>query len=101
VWSAAPDAAPTRLDVPGADFVVDVNDDGDVLVAGTAGPAASPAGYLWHDGGLEALGTLGGIAANPKGLSATGLVVGESTTAEENWRAAAWPPVDTQQSPRD
>ncbi|MBL7495037.1 hypothetical protein I6A84_28300 [Frankia sp. CNm7] len=91
LWSAEPDATPTRLGIPSPDYVVGINDGGDVLVAGTVGPTASPGGYLWHDGRLVTLGTLGGLAADPKGLSAGGLVVGQSTSADNIWRAASWP----------
>ncbi|OHV32480.1 hypothetical protein BCD49_30120 [Pseudofrankia sp. EUN1h] len=92
IWSSAPDARPNRLGIADADYVVAINDHGDVLVSALTGPTASPGGRLWHDGQLITLGTLGGTAADPKGLSAHGLVAGVSTSADGTWHAAIWPP---------
>jgi len=93
VWSADPAARPTRLGITNADLVVGLNDRGDVLLAGTAGPTAAPAGYVWHGGRVDVLGPLGGVAADPRGLAADGLAAGTSTSADGSLRAAAWPPV--------
>ncbi|WP_131804120.1 hypothetical protein [Pseudofrankia sp. BMG5.36] len=93
VWSATADAKPTRLGIADADLVVDIDDRGDVLVSALTGPTASPGGYLWHDGRIVVLGTLGGLAVDPTGLAADGLVAGQSTSADGTWHAAIWPPI--------
>ncbi|ONH30277.1 hypothetical protein [Pseudofrankia asymbiotica] len=99
VWSSAPEAHPTRLGIVDADHVVAINDQGDVLLSSITGPTASPGGYLWHDNQLITLATLGGLAADPGGLSADGLVVGASTSTDGAWHATAWPPTPTPDRP--
>jgi probable HAF family extracellular repeat protein len=54
------------------------------------GPPKSPRAFLWQDGKLTDLGTLGGASAFPFAISEAGQVVGQSQNVRGEWRAFAW-----------
>ncbi len=47
-------------------------------------------GFLWHNGTMTEVGTLGGCASDAWGVSDSGVVVGASLTAEDDWHAFRW-----------
>lgn len=50
----------------------------------------SPRAFLWQDGRLTDLGTLGGASAIPFATSERGVVVGQSQNARGEWQAFVW-----------
>lgn len=50
----------------------------------------SPRAFLWQDGALTDLGTLGGASAIPFAINEAGQVVGQSQKANGRWHAFVW-----------
>jgi probable HAF family extracellular repeat protein len=50
----------------------------------------SPRAFLWQDGRLTDLGTLGGESAIPFAINDAGQVVGQSQNAQGEWHAFVW-----------
>jgi probable HAF family extracellular repeat protein len=79
---------PVTLNVPGRSEAVAVNDRGDVI-GWTGSPTAARA-FLWQNGKVTYLGSLGGAHSLPVALNERGAVVGESTAANGTLRAVKW-----------
>lgn len=60
------------------------------VVGGRAMPDGTSQGFLWRDGRMTDLGTLGGGWSHARGISPSGEVVGESTTAQGESHAFVW-----------
>ncbi|MEU4765894.1 hypothetical protein AB0H12_21810 [Actinosynnema sp. NPDC023794] len=86
LWRAG--GGSVTLNVPGRSEAVAVNDRGDVI--GWTGSAGSPRGFLWRDGKVVYLGSLGGTRSLPVALNERGTIVGESTTADATLKAVRW-----------
>jgi probable HAF family extracellular repeat protein len=66
-----------------------LNERGDVVgVSDTA--AGQRHGFLWRDGRMVDLGTLGGSSATPMAVNERRQVVGSSTRADGTFQAFAW-----------
>lgn len=50
----------------------------------------NPRAFLWQDGRLTDLGTLGGASAIPFAINEAGQVVGQSQSAKGEWHAFVW-----------
>ncbi|WP_158845781.1 hypothetical protein [Saccharothrix deserti] len=81
---------PVILDVPGPAEAVAVNDRGDVIGWTSAGNPDAPRAFLWRDGKVSYLGSLGGAHSLPVALNEKGTIVGESTTADGTLKAVKW-----------
>jgi probable HAF family extracellular repeat protein len=86
LWPAG--GRPVTLNVPGRSEAVAVNDRGDVI--GWTGSASAPRGFLWRNGKVVHLGSLGGTRSLPVALNERGTVVGESTTGDSTVKAVKW-----------
>ena len=65
-----------------------INDIGQVVGwSENGGPAHA---FLWQDGVMRDLGTLGGAYSRPTDINGLGQVVGQSTTAEGRWHPFLW-----------
>ncbi|MCE6997231.1 hypothetical protein LZG04_20840 [Saccharothrix sp. S26] len=81
---------PVDLGVPGPSEAVAVNERGDVIGWTRAGDAAEPRAFLWRDGTVTYLRSLGGARSLPTALNDRGTIVGESTTADGTVKAVKW-----------
>jgi len=63
-----------------------INDNGQV-VGWSDNPARA---FLWENGVMRDLGTLGGAYSRPTDINRVGQVVGQSTTAEGRWHPFLW-----------
>lgn len=75
-------------------FGLALNNRGQVLGYFNAGPGGEEHAFLVDHKGFTDLGTLGGAymlpAGGPQSLNEKGQVVGDSTTADGEWRAVIW-----------
>jgi probable HAF family extracellular repeat protein len=63
-----------------------INDNGQV-VGWSDNPARA---FLWENGVMRDLGTLGGAYSRPTDINDAGQIVGQSTTAEGHWHPFLW-----------
>jgi probable HAF family extracellular repeat protein len=78
------------LGVPGPSEAVAVNERGDVVGWTSADNPDAPRAFLWRDGRVTYLGSLGGAHSLPVALNDRGTIVGESTTADGTLKAVRW-----------
>ncbi|WP_367128600.1 hypothetical protein [Saccharothrix sp. HUAS TT1] len=88
LWPAG--GKPVDLGVPGPSEAVAVNERGDVVGWTSAGNPDAPRAFLWRDGKVTYLGSLGGAHSLPVALNDRGTIVGESTTADGTLKAVRW-----------
>ncbi|NUT46419.1 MAG: hypothetical protein HOV94_03725 [Saccharothrix sp.] len=81
---------PVDLGVPGPSEAVAVNERGDVVGWSSADNPDAPRAFLWRDGKVTYLGSLGGAHSLPTALNDRGTIVGESTTADGTLKAVKW-----------
>ncbi|GAA3464831.1 hypothetical protein ACFFSW_22250 [Saccharothrix longispora] len=93
VWPGG--GKPVVLGVPGPAEAVAVNERGDVVGWTSADDPDAPRAFLWRDGRVTYLGSLGGAHSLPVAINDRGVVVGESTTADGVLKAVRWTPVPT------
>ncbi|WP_081916098.1 hypothetical protein [Saccharothrix sp. NRRL B-16314] len=86
---------PVDLGVPGPSEAVAVNERGDVIGWTSADNPDAPRAFLWRDGRITYLGSLGGAHTLPVALNDRGLIVGESTTADGTLKAVKWTLIST------
>ena len=91
---------PVHLDVPGPSEAVAVNERGDVLGWTSADNPDAPRAFLWRDGRVVYLGSLGGAHSLPSALNDRGTMVGESTTADGTLKAVKWNVITTTEHAR-
>ncbi|TQM78453.1 putative HAF family extracellular repeat protein [Saccharothrix saharensis] len=88
LWPAGGKAV--DLGVPGPSEAVAVNERGDVIGWTSADNPDAPRAFLWRDGRITYLGSLGGAHSLPTALNDRGTIVGESTTADGTLKAVKW-----------
>jgi probable HAF family extracellular repeat protein len=93
LWPAG--GKPVDLGVPGPSEAVAVNERGDVIGWTSADNPDAPRAFLWRDGRIHYLGSLGGAHSLPVALNDSGLIVGESTTADGTLKAVKWALIST------
>ncbi|MEU4747058.1 hypothetical protein AB0G02_42275, partial [Actinosynnema sp. NPDC023658] len=93
LWPAG--GKPVDLGVPGPSEASAVNERGDVVGWTSADNPDAPRAFLWRDGKVTYLGSLGGAHSLPVALNDRGTIVGESTTADGTLKAVKWTLVTT------
>lgn len=88
LWPAG--GKPVDLGVPSPSEAVAVNQRGDVVGWTSAANPDAPRAFLWRNGTVTYLGSLGGAHSLPAALNDRGTVVGESTTADGTLKAVKW-----------
>ncbi|MFJ6673963.1 hypothetical protein ACIQMJ_22875 [Actinosynnema sp. NPDC091369] len=88
LWPAGGKAV--DLGVPSPSEAVAVNERGDVIGWTSADNPDAPRAFLWRDGRVTYLGSLGGAHSLPTALNDRGTIVGESTTADGTLKAVKW-----------
>lgn len=81
---------PLDLGVPSPSEAVAVNERGDVIGWSSADNPDAPRAFLWRNGRVTYLGSLGGAHSLPTALNDRGTIVGESTTADGTLKAVKW-----------
>lgn len=71
-------------------YARDINARGDVVLTTAAGPAGEARAFLWRDGTLVDLGTLGNVSSAATGINARGEVVGVSENGSGAGRGFIW-----------
>ncbi|MEU4807180.1 hypothetical protein [Actinosynnema sp. NPDC023587] len=85
VWRAGRQVV---IPVPGPAEAVAVNDRSDVV--GWSKSTGETRAFLWRNGKVVDLGTLGGAYSSPTSLNDNGTIVGLATTADGAYRAVKW-----------
>ncbi len=68
-----------------------INNNGQIVGWSESWQTGQPAhAFLWQDGVMLDLGTLGGSTSRPTDINDLGQVVGQSTTAEGRWHPFLW-----------
>ncbi len=80
---------------PSGSVAADINDSGQVV--GSAWTGSQMHGFLWEDGVMTDLGTLGGTGSDAYYVSNNGVVVGTARTAGGAWRAFSYTAADGMQ----
>ncbi|MFE9750131.1 hypothetical protein ACFYOT_34920 [Saccharothrix saharensis] len=83
------------LGLPGNSVATAINERGDIIGHASSPDYSSTRVFLWRDGQLTYLDSLGGAYSTPVALNNHGVVVGRSTTADGTWKGVRWTPVTT------
>ncbi|PSL47142.1 putative HAF family extracellular repeat protein [Saccharothrix carnea] len=83
------------LGVPDNSVATAINERGDIIGHTSTPDYSSTRVFLWRDGQLTYLDSLGGAYSTPVALNNHGVVVGRSTTADGTWKGVRWTPVTT------
>ncbi|MEU4770024.1 hypothetical protein AB0H12_43080 [Actinosynnema sp. NPDC023794] len=83
------------LGLPGNSVATAINERGDIIGHASSPDYSSSRVFLWRDGQLTYLDSLGGAYSTPVALNNHGVVVGRSTTADGSWKGVRWTPVAT------
>src|SRR6185503_18442143 len=67
-----------------------INSSGQVVGYGVSATAGYYRAFIWQDGVMTELGTLGGCCSYGRGINAAGQVVGESTTRDGESHGFLW-----------
>ncbi|MEV0675541.1 hypothetical protein AB0I60_03365 [Actinosynnema sp. NPDC050436] len=85
VWRAGRQVV---LNVPGPAEALAINDAGDIV--GFSSATGQQRAFLWRNGRVTDLGTLGGAYSVPVAINNKGVVIGQSTASDGTTRAVKW-----------